>query len=283
MGPINTLFKTSLFLVAVGLFTSANVRAADVPETIEEGENWTARDIILKTWMNYSGPQIINPTKYTTSKNGKTDKALQHMDTLITAGYRVRSGFVTGVGVPVNIVTGEPGFQVRAPFFGILEARLLRSSRLNIVADLRISLPVGDIATTEDFQGGARSQQTVVYDVPGTTLTVGFSTAIRASKFGPNGVTVQGLGLPRRDFEFSLSPFARLPLSNTVSAVVYSGWLQLGHQFGKPAGLTNYPVNIEPGIKWDFSSQASLNPYLSILPSNLGATSIGMVLNTRWL
>lgn len=95
---------------------ATGARAADVPETIMEKGDLVASPIIMKTWMNYSGPQIANPTKYTTSKDGKMSSTLQHMDTMVTAGYRVNDSLVPGVGVPVNLVTGELGFQVRAPF-----------------------------------------------------------------------------------------------------------------------------------------------------------------------
>ena len=71
---------------------------------------------------------------------------------------------------------------------------------------------------------------------------------------------MKGLPNPRRDLEFYFSPFVRYPLSRTVSAIVYSGILQLGHDYGKPAGLKNYPVNIETGIKWDFSISGQYQP-----------------------
>ena len=129
-------------------------QAADVPETIMEKGDLVASPIILKTWMNYSGPQIANPTKYTTSKDGKISSTLQHMDTMVTAGYRVDNLFVPGVGVPVNLVTGEPGFQIRAPFFKVLEARLFRSAQLNVIADFRIFVPVAMSQPWRILSGG---------------------------------------------------------------------------------------------------------------------------------
>jgi hypothetical protein len=266
-----------LIIFTLGLLISVHIHAAMAPESIMGKDDWTNQGTVIKTWMNYSGPQIAAPNKYTTSRDGGTDSTFQHSETVVTAGYHVANGIVPGVGVPLDLIIGQPNIQMKEPFFGIIEAQIFRVGALSMVGDLRFYLPLGGMAVTEDFQVGVRTSQTLVYSIPGTSLVIGVNTAFRAAKYGDLGSG------PRRDLEFLLAPFAKQSLTKSFSLTGWSGWVQLGHDHGKPNGIKNYPVNVSPGVRWDFDSEASINPYFSFLPSNLKATTVGIVFNARLL
>lgn len=252
--------------------------AAPAKTNVLEKEKSFSDQWAMKYWGKYSGPQVASPSKYTTASTGKSDITPQNFDDLLTLGYKATAGLVPGVGVPFNlVVTIKPDIQIKPLYFGLVDAILFHSENLSIHADVRFYTPIGDVAASQDVQTGFRTSQVTVFSVPGSALTLGCSTFFRAWKYGERG---KGF---RNDLEFYLSPFARYPLSTKLSFTLWTDWLQLGKEHGKAGGFNNLPMDIQPGLRWDITSNINVNPYVNFIPANLSAINLGLVVNARML
>ena len=162
---------------------------------------------------------------------------------------------------------------------GLVKARLIEAGDWIFDLDARAYLPVGDVAASQDVVTGFRTSQRVTYKIPSTRWTLGSYSYIRTWVYGNNG---RGF---RNDLEIYLSPFAHYRITSNLVATLWTDVLQLGHQLNSATGLSNLPMDIEPGVLWEITSKISVNPYLNFIPQSLSlnSTSIGMVINVAVL
>lgn len=271
----------ALFTLALTVFATAPLKAADAPAQTLETSASVFDHIKVKYWGNYAGPQLARPTsKYTTDPFGKLTARNQNADDLLTAGYQVTPGLRPGIGMPFNFVPMTSSvIQIKPLYFGLIDMKLFESGNLKIHGDARLYTPIGDVAATQDVKTGVRFSQIALYRVGDTNLTLGSYTYIRYWVYGKNGTGF------RNDFEVYFSPFANYRLTRSLYATLWTDVLQLGHQYGTPSGLKNLPVDIQPGIRWDITESFSINPYLNFIPAalRLDTVNVGLVVNATLL
>src|SRR5580765_4553382 len=94
---ISLLLVTTL-VSSTGLAKDGDAMAA--PDASLVGKEETPeylKNIKVNYWGNYSGPQIVNPTRYTTDFFGNKNKTYQNADDLLTMGYQATKGLRPGI------------------------------------------------------------------------------------------------------------------------------------------------------------------------------------------
>ncbi len=267
-------------LLGIFLILAALAQAADAPVSTLETSVSPLDRVRVKLWSNYSGPQIANPSKYTTDSFGKTTSKTQTGDSHLTAAYQLTPGLRPGIGIPFNFLpAADDKMQFKPLYFGLLDMRILEEGNFSFHADLRIYTPFGDIAEAQDVRSGIRTTQTILYRVPNSNWTFGSVTYFRVWMYGPKGTGY------RNDVEIYFSPFADYRLTKTFYATLWTDVLQLGLQHGGKGGFSNLPVDLQPGVRWEVTPSLSLNPYLNFIPARvrLDTVNVGMVVNARFL
>ncbi len=246
---------------------------ADKPDILDK--------VSVKYWGNYDGPPLNNPSATTTtSVTGQPKQVAQNADDLLTVGFKIAPGIQPGIGVPFNFVPFQKAvIQIKPLYFGLIDLKLFEVGNLSMHTDVRIYTPLGDVASSQDVQTGFRASQITLYQIPGSKWTIGSYSYFRYWKYGPNGTGF------RNDYEVYFSFLAWYPLSREFDVTVWSDLLQLGHQFGKPGGLQNLPIDFQPGIRWNVGRAFNINPYFNFIPGNLrwDTFNIGLVVNAALL
>lgn len=208
----------------------------------------------------------------------------QSIDNLVTTGYKIDKDSYAALNThfyyyPVgNPVGNGQDLQMWDPSLVYNRSNLINSNGFKLTGRVNLFLPLTSVDLLQTQHQLTSMDATFIanYDVPHTALTVGLFGYVRG--YIPKSDAIA----TARTYKIYLAPNANYQITKTVAATLWVDLLQITRNRGTGfiSGMSNYTVDIEPGINWDITNKISFNPILNIYPSNptLAATSIQAIL-----
>lgn len=271
----STMTRLAMIIAALNVISS--VSRADISEASTTVTS--APSLLDKTyfnyWGNYGGPSITHPSSLQPNSKGVIDPtAPQEMDTMLVLGYKISENVSVGPFVEFHYrpVFGQD-IQMNEPALMVRDRKLFASSRLVFGGDFLLFAPAASPWSRQtDFLTGAEAIHITTYTIG--NLTLGLYGFVRGNAFGSFEP-----GTSQYDLRIYAAPNLSYNLSSKVQFTVWNDLISLRHFLGT-SGLTNDPIDVEPGINWNVTPYFSINPYINIFSDTptLNAMYIGMVL-----
>jgi len=211
----------------------------------------------------------------------------QSVESYLTAGYKFDKDTMLGVGAhffyyPVGspVGTGQD-IQMYDPSIVLSKSNLINVGGLKVTGRIYAELPLSSADRLQRDHDSIAISPTFIanYDVPHTALTVGAYGYITAYLPGSN------LAEHARSYKMYFAPTANYQLSKRVAATLWVDLFQITRNRGTGfvSGMSNYTVDIEPGINWDITDKISINPMINFYPATptLAATSLQAVIMAK--
>lgn len=208
------------------------------------------------------------------------DTSPQSFENYLTVGYKLRKDLTLGVSThffyyPIGNPAGSGrSMQWYDPSIVFTKNGFIDTGNFKLTARVSVQLPfsASDILQRQNLAFAVLPTLIGNYDVPNTKLSVGFFSYFAA--YIPTADTIPGA----RTVKLIFAPTANYQISKTVAATLWVDLIQTVRAQGTGffSGMTNFPIDIEPGISWDVSKYITINPILNIYPAKptLAATSL---------
>lgn len=203
----------------------------------------------------------------------------QSLESYITTGYRFNKDTLLGVSghfiyFPMGEASGaKQTFQMLDPSLMLSRANVVDTGNLKLKLLMYAALPLtsGDILQRQKLATSIGPTAVLSYDVPHTQLNLGVYAYVK-------GYIPTAEATNARSYYIYVAPNATYALGKKVQATLWIDLLQAEKKMG--TALSNYWVDIEPGINWDITSFLSFNPILNFYPGapTLANTSIQAIL-----
>ncbi len=217
--------------------------------------------------------------------NGQLDPTSpQSLENIITAGYRISKDSMIGINThfyyfPIGHPAGAgQSLQMWDPSVVLSKSGLVDQGGFKLNAKLTVQLPITSVDILQTHHFAATIQPALIgnYDIPKTNLSIGFFSFITA--YIPTNKTPEN----SRTYKIYLAPTANYQLSKTLAATLWVDLFQVTRNQGTGffSGMSNYTVDIEPGISWDITKNISINPMINFYPATptLAATSLQAII-----
>lgn len=282
--------KWGLAGFAVAASFSAGIALADT-SSIDGTSTTTATNparalsdiVTLSYWGNYSGPEVINPTRLNPDASANPGKyGSQNLDGYFYGGYRITPDiYIGGLFAQQINPLAEKSFTIEDPALYMADTRLMHTANFNLFADFRGYIPTSTTSQGDGMITGVRFSQLGIYTIPKSRWSVGWYSFIRGNFLGPSAVADANAYY----FEYYFAPLAMYQITQKVAFSFFSELVQYQHQAANDQ-YTYLPFDVEPGISIDLTKNLNLNPYVNFFPSSsdiLGTTYLGMTISAKIL
>lgn len=296
---LKTVWGGKFYLLAAGLILTCATAFADTndappanaSETVTAPSLWNQiQDKAALTYFGiYRGASVNNPgAAYQPTTTGALDPTNpQDLESYVTTGYKINPDLMVGVTThffytPLSMgisTANSDNLEMLDPSLVISKANLIDWNGIKVKGLFYVELPVSKFDILQQHGQATSLSPTVVvsYDVPHTKLSLGYYGYIT----GYLGGTDQDTG-SYRSYKIYGAPNASYQLTDTLSATMWVDLLQITRNSGTGfvSGMSNYTMDIEPGINWEFIKNFNFNPIVNIYPGNasLAATSFQAVI-----
>ena len=283
-----------ILILSAAMSATASIASADSGMSVSSDQDSLYKKIKENSAMSYfgiyAGGSVAHPVDaLQPGVNGALDPTQpQRLENFITPSYKLSKDLSVGVVTHsyyymagTNPSAGQTGQDLRMldPALKVSRANLIDTGPLKLTGILTATLPI----TANDTLGknkeitGISPTFSADYDIPKTALTLslyGYVTGYIGTSSTPGTAN---------NYKVYLAPNANYQFTPKFAGTMWVDLVQISHtrdNSGLLAGANNATADIEPGFKYDFSKNFSLNPILNIYPSNptLASTSVQAVI-----
>ena len=229
----------------------------------------------------YRGASLMDPRNSLQPRvDGSADSNNpQSLESTVFAGYKFNNDWNGGIlghfnYFPVgNPVGNGQDIQMLDPSLAVSIANLFERGHFKVSSRLTAQLPVSsqDVLRPNHLLTALTTYLFMNYEVPHSKVTLGIAGYLRG--YIPDANALDSV----RTYRIYVAPNVNYQITQSVAATLWIDLLQLNRSRGTHfiSGVSNDPIDIEPGINWDISKNFSINPVINIYPAHptLASTS----------